>query len=68
MDEHEVFSKGRQKEKVNARSLFCYWAVRELGISLSDMGRRFGMSIPGIGYAVKKGEAIAQKNTYQLIE
>ena len=47
MDEHEVFSKGRQKKKVNARSLFCYWAVRELAISLTDMGRRLGMSVPG---------------------
>jgi putative transposase len=68
MDEHEVFSKGRQREKVNARSLLCYWAVRELGISLSDMGRHFGMSVPGVGYAVESGEAIAQNNNYQLIE
>jgi len=66
MDEHEVISKGRQKEKVNARSLFCYWAVRELGISLTDIGRRFGMSVPGVAYAVKRGEAIAQKNNYQI--
>jgi hypothetical protein len=68
MDEHEVFSKGRQRERVNARSLFCYWAVRELGISLTDMGRRFGMSVPGVGYAVERGEAIVQSNNYQLIE
>ncbi len=29
----EVFSKGRQDRKVKARSLFCFWASRELGIS-----------------------------------
>ena len=28
----EVFSKGRQDQKVKARSLFCYWAVREPGM------------------------------------
>jgi chromosomal replication initiation ATPase DnaA len=41
IDEHEVFSKGRQKEKVNARNLFCYWAVRELGISVRESSLSF---------------------------
>lgn len=66
MDEHEIFSKGRQKEKVNARSLICYWAVRELGISITDMAKRFSMSVPGVGYAVERGEAIAQNNSYEM--
>ena len=32
------------------------------------MGRRFGMSVPGVGYAVERGEVIAHNNSYQLIE
>jgi putative transposase len=34
IDEEGIFSSGRQKERVRARSVFCYWAVREAGISL----------------------------------
>ncbi|MDI6775781.1 MAG: transposase [Syntrophales bacterium] len=67
MDVGEVLARGRQQQRVNARSLFCFWAVRELGISLADLARRLGMSPPGVGYAVQRGEAIAQENSYQLI-
>jgi chromosomal replication initiation ATPase DnaA len=64
---HEIFSKGRQDRKVKARSLTCFWAARELGMSLADLGRAFEMSIPGIGYAVERGELLAHDNKYQLI-
>jgi len=32
------------------------------------MSRHSGISVPGIGYAVERGEAIARKNNYQLID
>ena len=68
MKEHEVVSKGRQKRKVKARSLLCLWAVRELGMSLTDVARTLEMSIPGVGFAVERGQAIAHDNKYQLTE
>jgi len=46
VEEHEVFSKGRQQRRVKARSLLCFWAVRELGISLTDLARELEMAIP----------------------
>jgi hypothetical protein len=63
----EVFARGRQPQRVSARSLFCFWAVRELGNSLASLAIRQGMSPAGVGYAVQRGEAIAQENGYQLI-
>ena len=62
----EVLARGRQQQRVSARSLFCFWAVRELGISLTALARRIGMSPAGVGYAVPRGEAIAHENRYQL--
>jgi hypothetical protein len=47
---------------------FCFWAVRELGNSLAALAIRLGMSPAGVGYAVQRGEAIAHKNGYQLIQ
>ena len=63
----EVFSKGKQARRVEARSLFCYWAVRELGISLRDLAIKLEISPPGVGYAVERGEAIARRNKYSLM-
>ena len=64
----EIFSGGKQKGKVKARSLFCYWASRELGVTLSELSRRLGISVPGVCYPVERGEIIARENNYQLIE
>lgn len=62
-----ILSKSRQREKVDARSLFCYWVVRELGMSLTELARYFGMSPSAVSYAVERGEIIATDNNYQLI-
>lgn len=63
-----IFSRNRRKDRVEARSLLFYWANRELGISLTDLARRFGMSPTGIGYAVERGERVVKEKGYQLIE
>ena len=57
----EIFLKGKQRKRGKARGLFCFWAVRELGISLTELARRHGISVPGVGYSVERGEIIAAK-------
>ena len=64
----DIFSKGKQQKKVKARSLFCFWAARELEISLTELARRLGISVPGVGYSVERGETIARESDYRLIE
>ena len=56
MDSREFLSKGKQQLKVRARSLFCFWAVKELGMSLREPARRLGISSPAVGYSVERGE------------
>jgi putative transposase len=63
-----IYSRGRWKVQVEARDLMCYWAVRELGLSCTEVAKRLGMSQPGIGYAVSRGEKIAKKHKYRLHE
>ena len=60
---NELYSRGRHKTRAEARSLFCFWAVRELGISGTFLAKRLGMTQPGVVYAVSKGE-----KGYQLLE
>ena len=57
----EIYSKSRQKIRAEARGLYCYWAVEDLGYSLADLARLFGMTGQGIGYAVRRGERIAKE-------
>ncbi len=64
----DIFSKRKQPKKVKVRGLLCFWAVRELGISLTELARHLGISVPAVGYAVERGEAIARDKNYQLIE
>ena len=64
----DIFLRGKQQRRVKARSLFCYWAVRELGASLTELARRLNMSVPAVGYSVDRGEIIADKNDLRLIE
>lgn len=60
MDLDEVYSKGRQDRKVKARSLLCYWASRELGISHTALAKKLEMSVSAVGFSVERGESIAK--------
>jgi len=66
IDETAIFRRGRQQDRVRARDLFCFWAVRELGISLTEVARSVRMTPPGAGYAVRRGEALAQERRWRL--
>ena len=68
LKEEDIFSNGKRQWKVKARSLFCFWAARELGISLTELAKRLKLSVPGIGYSVERGESVARENGYQLVE
>jgi hypothetical protein len=37
-------------------------------MSLTDLDRHLGSSVPGVGYAVERREAIARDNNYQLVD
>ncbi len=67
IETEKIYSKGRRKVQVEARDLLCYWAVRELGISCTDLAKQLGMTQPGVGYAVNRGEKIAKEHNYQLL-
>ena len=53
---------------MEARSLFCYWCSRELGVSLTDIARSLGMTPAGVGYALRRGEKIAPEKGLRLGE
>ena len=44
MSINEIWSPGKYRRTVKARSLLCYWAVRELGIIMASLSRRLHIS------------------------
>jgi hypothetical protein len=48
--------------------VFCYGAVRELGVEGTLGAKRLPMSQPGVAYAVRRGEMIVRAKAMQMIE
>jgi len=61
-----VFAPGKERTKVQTRSLLCYWKVRELGISMTRLSKQLTMSLSAASLAVQRGEQVALTNGYQL--
>jgi putative transposase len=59
-------SGSRRSHLVEARSLFCFWAVRQGGFPMATVAAFLTMSPPGAGYAVERGEGIAREKGYAL--
>jgi len=68
IDKSEIFLPGKEQNRVKARSLFCYWAVRELGVSMSELSRRMGISVAGVSLSVKRGEKTADEAGFYLVD
>jgi REP element-mobilizing transposase RayT len=68
VDAGQLERPGKERRRVSARSLYCFWAVRELGLSLSELSRKFGLSLTGVSQSVKRGEKLAEEKNVQLLE
>ena len=61
LDTEQVWAPGKFRPQVQARSLLCYWAVRELGESMTAMAGRLGISMPAVSKAVAGGLSLPIK-------
>jgi len=68
MNRAEVLSSGRQPHKVQARSLVCFWASRELGMSMVQLSKRLKISQPTVSQSATRGENIAKENNLKLLD
>lgn len=62
----ELFAAGRYPTRVKARSLLFYWAVRELGMTATELAKATGMTQPSVSMSVKRGEQIAVENNLNI--
>jgi REP element-mobilizing transposase RayT len=64
----EIRNQGRERHRVEARSLAIYWAVRELGMVGVALAKRYGLTQSAVSHASRRGEIIAQKLDCKLLK
>jgi hypothetical protein len=63
-----VWETNRRPQVVKARSLLCYWAAKKLGMSMTEIANRLGLTQPAVSIAARRGEEIAKQNGYSLFD
>jgi REP-associated tyrosine transposase len=62
----EVIEPGKDRQRVRARSLVCYWATTELGISQTQLAQRLPLNQPAVSNAVRRGENLVRQRKYTI--
>jgi chromosomal replication initiation ATPase DnaA len=57
----KILSPGKYKQIVDARSILCYWAVRELDISATELAKKLRLTQPAVSISVKRGETLVKE-------
>ena len=63
-----VLEKNRRPLTVQTRSLLCYWAAKKLGMNMTEIANRLGLTQPAVSIAARQGEEIARQNGYSLFD
>jgi chromosomal replication initiation ATPase DnaA len=64
----EICKPGNQPLRARARSLVCFWAVKELRMSGTDVGKYLTLTQSAVSRAVRRGEKLAEERNLTLVE
>jgi hypothetical protein len=64
----EILSNSKQPRRVKARSLLCYWAVLELGMTATAVAGKIGMTQPAVSRAVERGRELSEELNLEEME
>ncbi len=64
----EIWDGTRDKKRTEARSILCFWAKEELGITQSKLTEKLNLTQSAISYAVRRGRLLVEKNSYLILE
>ena len=68
LEPEQIYLPGKQPVRVKARSLFCYWATRELGATMTELARLLNISQPSVSICARRGERIVLDEGYPLLD
>jgi len=67
LEVNEILRSGKQPQIVKARSLICFWANRELGMTTVEIARRLGICQSAVSRSSLRGEKMAEENHFRLV-
>ncbi|MFZ3044657.1 MAG: helix-turn-helix domain-containing protein, partial [Desulfatirhabdiaceae bacterium] len=59
IEPHRIIGPSKERTIVKARALVCYWAVRELGMTMTEVAKHLKIALSTASTVVNKGEKIA---------
>ena len=68
VDRGSLIGPSKERAVVKARALLCYWAVHELGMSMTNVADRLKIAVPTASVAAKKGGQIVKAEGLVLAE
>jgi len=66
MSPEEIMERGKERGKVETRSILCYWATDRLGISQTQLAHALNLTQPAVSQAVRRGRALVKAQSYSL--
>ncbi|QWV93190.1 transposase [Geomonas oryzisoli] len=66
MDDARVCQHGKEPLLVKARSLLCYWATSELGMTETEVAIKLGITQSSVSRSAARGEALAAAKGWEL--
>ena len=68
MEKGEIYSQGKYRRLIKPRSVFYYWAVRELGVTATALAGKLGLTQSGVSRLVLRGKAIVEEMNIKIAE
>jgi putative transposase len=68
LQSQDIVSSNKQPQRVKARSVLCYWAVKELDMRGTDVGRLLGLGQPAVSRAAARGGKLVRDMKLSLIQ
>ncbi len=62
----EILRPSKRPPQVAGRSVFCFWAVRDLGVTATAVARALGCTQSAVSIAMRCGEQIANSQGLRL--
>ena len=59
---------GKQRRMVQARSVLCYWAMRELGVSAVSISKKLDIASSTASESALRGRQIVEKHGLKLLK
>ncbi len=68
MRSEEIIDSERDRKRIQARSILCFWGTDRLGISQTQLAQILNLTQPAISHAVRRGRAIVESKSYVIFD